>query len=70
MFDWVTCPSCGHKLFRVDGSNIMDGWGSACFIEIKCHSCKQLIFVNVDRHSHTKKVYKREGRKINNVDSK
>ena len=56
MMEWVTCPSCGHKLFKVDG-------GSACFIEVKCHSCKQIVAVNIDRSSTITRIRKREGRK-------
>ena len=63
MFEWVTCPSCGHKLFRVDGSMIIDGWASKCTVEIKCHSCKRLAWVEVYRHSHIKKIIHKEGKK-------
>ena len=63
MLEWVTCPSCGHKLFKVDGYGIPSGWGCVCYIEVKCHSCKEIILVNVDHNSYCRKVYKREGRK-------
>ena len=60
MMEWVTCPSCGHKLFRTTGNSIIAGY---CMVEIKCSSCKQIVQVNILRDTHIKKVYKREGRK-------
>lgn len=35
---WVRCPQCGHKLFR-----LVRNQGYATEIEIKCHSCKAII---------------------------
>lgn len=33
---WAKCGNCGHKLFKLTGSNDPVG------IEIKCHSCKEI----------------------------
>lgn len=40
MIRWVYCPKCRHKLFKV--------WiGSNAEVEVKCHSCKNIIHVSV-----------------------
>lgn len=36
--DWVRCPNCKHKLFKV-----YDTDGMKIRLEIKCHSCKEII---------------------------
>lgn len=40
---WANCPKCGHKLFMFKeldrGQNIA--------LEVKCHSCKSIIRVEV-----------------------
>lgn len=40
---WANCPKCGHKLFMFKeldrGQNIA--------LEVKCHSCKSIIKVEV-----------------------
>ena len=63
MYEWITCPSCGHKLFRADGSMVVGGWASSCKIEIKCHSCKRLVFIDVNRYGHIKEIIHKEGKK-------
>lgn len=37
---WVRCPQCGHKLFR-----LVQNQGDATEIEIKCHSCRSIISI-------------------------
>lgn len=37
---WVRCPQCGHKLFR-----LVQNHGYATDIEIKCHSCKSVVLI-------------------------
>ena len=41
--DWVRCPKCGHKLFKVYETDDMK-----IHIEIKCSSCKSVIDVNTN----------------------
>lgn len=37
---WMTCPNCGHKLFK-----LIDGKFT---IEIKCPSCKRIETITQD----------------------
>lgn len=39
---WVRCPKCGHKLFKAIEPRIING------VEIKCHSCKNIILIAPD----------------------
>lgn len=39
-FEWVLCPNCKHKLFKVYDGKSLDG------IEIKCSSCKNIVRIN------------------------
>lgn len=41
---WVRCPGCQHKLFKLEEL----GDSANAVISIKCHSCKNVIKVNVD----------------------
>lgn len=38
---WVRCKNCKHKLFMVYPESIIK-------VEVKCHSCKMINFVNLD----------------------
>ena len=40
---WVRCPECGHKLFKI----VRNGSGEAVQIETKCHSCKNIITIEI-----------------------
>ena len=54
---WVRCPNCGHKLFKVISENSVtaiipvkehfDEFAGDFdkHIEIKCHSCKEIVIV-------------------------
>ena len=54
---WVRCPNCGHKLFKMFSEEpIMVSVSSRDFvgglphisnssIEIKCHSCKEIVTI-------------------------
>lgn len=57
---WVRCPSCGHKLFKLISKNpvclevsilqMIDGMpdvNSADSLEIKCHSCKKIVKIEI-----------------------
>lgn len=39
---WCRCGKCGHKLFKVLDDKI---YGDVPFIEVKCHSCKEINVV-------------------------
>ena len=45
--EWAKCPVCGHKFFRLcDGAKAkVSKLGG---IEIKCHSCKSIITLEVE----------------------
>lgn len=43
MEEWVRCPKCGHKLFRILRPC---GAESVPSIEIKCSSCKAIVNLN------------------------
>lgn len=32
---WITCPNCGHKLFKLEEGGAV--------LEIKCSSCKEIF---------------------------
>lgn len=59
MKKWVRCPKCGHKLFFADVDSVVD-------IEIKCHSCKDVVNVLVvDKHIKTLVMEEHDGGKKN-----
>ena len=45
--DWVICGTCGAKLFK-----ILDK-ATARNIEIKCHQCKSINRVQIDKKEKT-----------------
>lgn len=55
---WVRCPSCGHKLFKLFSDSPMitisteaEGFPDVAnenLMEIKCHSCKELVRIAAD----------------------
>lgn len=47
---WFRCAKCGHKLGRAAG-NWDDGRRFFPAIEIKCHSCKSINYLNVGMRS-------------------
>lgn len=47
---WFRCAKCGHKLGRAAGK-WDDGRGFFPAIEIKCHSCKSINYLNVGMRS-------------------
>ena len=40
--EWVKCPQCGHKLFKV-----IELQGGDIKLEHKCHSCKTICRIQV-----------------------
>ena len=50
--NWVRCPNCGHKLFKVVGGekpSATDRGSDPVTIEIKCHSCKGVSIIEMGR---------------------
>lgn len=55
--NWIRCPECRHKLFKKLGngcysimaSQLADGLPKTkgCYIEIKCHSCKNIVNIKI-----------------------
>ena len=58
---WVHCPKCHHKLMKVDTEH-------DCWFEVKCHSCKYIVFVNVKESKIKAKARLYEGRQEENAD--
>lgn len=44
---WIRCPNCGHKLGKAVG--VWDNIGAFPAIEMKCHSCKEIVYVMVGK---------------------
>lgn len=42
-FDWVKCPNCNHKLFK-----LYEEENTHLHAEIKCSSCKNIVELTTD----------------------
>jgi len=43
---WCRCGRCGHKLFKILDKKV---FGELPFIEVKCHSCKEINVVGGEK---------------------
>ena len=52
--DWVRCPNCKHKLFKMveGGKPSAIGGKDTVSIEIKCQSCKEISVLHLKKISY------------------